>query len=174
MSSHKKPTQPAPRSWTPASRTLEINFHCLSHSLSLWYLVMAAQTYIGTKCKLLNSFFNHSLLCHNYLLRTFTPVYCQANIGFFFPLYYIHRTLERKWKNNSIICKTQISYPHPSKEKHHHWRLSTPKKNAEYMVGSHLQVNPQWFNLILETPFTLLVIGLEVGTHLIQDLTGKT
>lgn len=41
------------------------------------------------------------------------------------------------------------------------------------MVGSHLQVNPQWFNLILETPFTLLVIGLEVGTHLIQDLIGK-
>lgn len=76
-------------------------------------------------------------------------------------------------KITPIICKTQISYPHPSKGKHHHWRLSTPKKNVENMVGSHLQVNPQWFNLILETPFTLLVIGLEVGTHLIQDLIGK-
>lgn len=42
------------------------------------------------------------------------------------------------------------------------------------MVDFYLQVNSEWFNLILETPFSLLVNGLEVGMGFILDLSRKT
>lgn len=52
-------------------------------------------------------------------------------------------------------------------------KLATPKKNVENRAGSYLWVNPEWFNLILETLFSLLVIGLECGHMFYLELTRK-